>query len=297
MEWSTVLEYLILAVSLGGIYALMSIGYTIIYGVLKLINVAHGDFFMLAGFLSLWAVQEWNLPLWPGYLAGILITVAVGLLVERVAYRPLIEFRMSAFTSTVAVSMIIQAVAVIFLSPRSKSFPRPDIVTGVLHFGEVSVSTAIPFVIASSVVLFLLLVYLVNRTKMGIAMRALSEDRELVQLMGVSVNKVVVFSFVLSIGYAAAGAIVWGQRYPSFNPFVGAIVGLKGFVGAVIGGIGSIAGALLGGFILGAVEIILVGLFPQLSNFRDIFAYALMIGFLLFRPGGILNVKVIEEKV
>jgi branched-chain amino acid transport system permease protein len=297
MEWSSFLEYVILAVSLGGIYALMSIGYTIIYGVLKLINIAHGDLFMLAGFMSLWAVQEWGLPLWLGYATGIVITVVVGLLVERVAYRPLTGFKMSAFTSTVAVSMIIQAAAVIFLSPRSKPFPRPEILQGVMHFGEVSISAAIPFVIGSCVILFAILILVINRTRIGVAMRALSEDRELVELMGVRVDKVVVFSFILSIGYAAAGAIVWGQRYPSFNPFVGAIVGLKGFVGAVVGGIGSIAGAMLGGFVLGVAEIALVGLFPQLSNLRDVFAYALMIGFLLFRPGGILNVKVIEEKV
>ena len=297
MSWSNAIQFLVLALSLGGMYALIAIGYTIVYGVLKLINIAHGEFFMLAGFTGMWLVVQYGVPLQIALPLGLVLTVGFAILIERVAYKPLRNNKMSAFTSTVAVSMIIQSTVIILFTARSKGFPRPKFLDNPINLGDVVVPMVTPFIIATSVFLFLVLILIVNKTKIGRAMRALSKDMEMVQLMGVDINWVITFSFILSVGYAAAAAFLWGFRYPSFDAFSGAVVGLKGFIGAVIGGIGSIPGALLGGLILGMAEILLIAIFPKLTSFRDIFAYSLMILFLLFRPGGLFNVKVIEEKV
>ena len=297
MTWSNSVQFIIFALSLGAMYALIAIGYTIIYGVLKLINIAHGDFFMLAGFLGMWAVIRYEVPLPLGILLGLTLTVLIAIIVERVAYKPLREYKISAFTSTVAVSMIIQASAIIFITARATAFPHPAFLNTPIHLGETVIPMVTPFIIGTSVLLFIILSIIVNKTKIGMAMRAVSTDMEMVQLLGVEIDHVISFSFALSVAYAAAGAFLWGFRYPAFDPFIGVVIGLKGFIGAVIGGIGSIPGALVGGFLLGFVEIMLNGFFPKLTNYRDVFAYSLMILFLLFRPGGIFNVQVREEKV
>jgi branched-chain amino acid transport system permease protein len=292
-----VLEQIMQAVSLGGMYSLIAIGYTIIYGVLKLINVAHGDFFMLAGFLAVWLVLYKNLPLSIGFPLAVVATILIALIVERVAYRPLMHHKLSAFTSTVALSMIIESSVVIFISPKARGFPRPAAFEGVFHVAGAAIPRVTPYIIVITILLFVLLYYLVNRTKMGIAMRALSKSTELVQLRGVKIGGILSFTFALSVGYASVAALLYGLRYPAFDPFSGVAVGLKAFVGAVIGGIGSIPGALVGGFALGVTEIAFVSLFPHMTAFRDIVAYALMIIFLSVRPGGLFNVKVVEEKV
>ncbi len=297
MDFNNAFQFVILALSLGSLYALIAIGYTIIYGVLKLINIAHGDFFMLAGFLSMWGVLQYNLSLWIAIPLGLIVTVFLALVVERIAYKPLRKYKISAFTSTVAVSMIIQASVIIFFSARAKGFPTPEFLKTPIQIGNVIIPMVTPFIIVISLVLFIILSLLVNKTKLGMGMRALSLDMEAVQLMGLNIDTVISFSFALSVAYAAAAAVLWGFRYPAIDPFIGVVVGLKGFIGAVIGGAGSIPGALLGGFILGAAEIALIAIFPEASNFRDAFAYIIMIVFLLFRPGGIFNVKTREEKV
>jgi branched-chain amino acid transport system permease protein len=297
MIWSNFLQFLVLALSLGAMYALIAIGYTIVYGVLKLINIAHGDFFMLAGFLGMWAAIIYGVPLPAALILGLSVTVLIVILVERIAYKPLRKYKMAAFTSTVAVSMIIQASVIILFTARAKGFPHPAFLEQPIQVGGVIIPAVTPFIIIICVILFVILSLLVNKTKMGVAMRALSNDMEMVQLMGVNIDAVITYTFVISVAYAAAASFLWGLRYPAFDPFIGVVIGMKGFVGAVIGGIGSIAGALVGGFILGVSEILLIGFFPHLTAFRDIIAYVLMILFLLFRPGGIFNVKIREEKV
>lgn len=291
------LQFVVLGLSLGALYSLIAIGYTIIYGILKLINLAHGDFFMLGGFIAMWASIMYGVPLVWALLIGLSAGVGIILLVNQLVYRPLQKNKMAAFTSTFAVSMIIQAAVIIFMTARAKAFPRPEFLNTPINLGGVIVPMITPFIIVITLILFAALMLLVNKTKIGTAMRAVSQDMQMVTLMGVNVEKVIAFSFALSVVYAVLGSYLWGMRYPAFDSQIGIMTGLKGFIGAVIGGIGSIPGALIGGFLLGFLEIMLVGFLPEYSNVRDIFSYGLMILFLLFRPGGIFNVKVREEKV
>jgi branched-chain amino acid transport system permease protein len=297
MSWQQFVQLLFFAISLGSMYALIAIGYTIVYGLLGLINIAHGDFFMLAGFLAMWGVFRYNLP-WPiSFALAALIVPVWGMIVERLAYRPLRDYKISAFTSTVAVSFFLQSFVVIFFTARAKAFPRPAFVEKVIHYQGIEIPMVTVVIIVTSIILFILLTLIVTRTKIGRSMRALSKDVEATKLMGVNTDQVISFAFALATLYAAAAAILWGFKFPTFDPYTGIIPGLKGFIGAVIGGIGSIPGALMGGFVLGFAEIMIVGFLPDLSGWRDIIAYSIMILFLLFRPGGIFNVKVREEKV
>jgi branched-chain amino acid transport system permease protein len=297
MHLDAFLQYLAQGISLGSTYAAIAVGYTIIYGVLGLINMAHGDFFMAAAFVAMWSTTRWHIPLPASLILGTVSAVFGGVLVEKVAYRPLRNAKISAFTSTVAVSMIIETSFILFFTPRPQAFPRPELLTKVLHVGNVFIPATVFAVIAVAIVLFLTLMLVVNRTMVGRAMRALSKDMETTELMGVNVGRILSFSFALSTLFAAAAAFMFCNIYPSIDPFGGVMPGLKGFIGAVVGGIGSIPGALIGGFILGLSEIMLVAFMPTLSGFRDAFAYAILIIFLLFRPGGIFNVRVREEKV
>lgn len=297
MTFPNFLQFVVLGLSLGALYSLIAIGYTIIYGILKLINLAHGDFFMLGGFIAMWASIMYGVPLVWALLIGLSAGVGIILLVNQLVYRPLQKNKMAAFTSTFAVSMIIQAAVIIFMTARAKAFPRPEFFNTPINIAGVIVPMITPFIIVITLVLFFALMLLVNKTKIGTAMRAVAQDMQMVTLMGVNVEKVIAFSFALSVIYAVLGSYLWGMRYPAFDSQIGIMTGLKGFIGAVIGGIGSIPGALIGGFLLGFLEIMLVGFLPEYSNVRDIFSYGLMILFLLFRPGGIFNVKVREEKV
>lgn len=297
MPLDAFLQYLAQGISLGSTYAAIAVGYTIIYGVLGLLNMAHGDFFMAAPFLTMWAITRYNVPLPAALLLGTFSVVIGGVLVERVAYRPLRGLKISAFTSTVAVGVIIETSFVLFFTPRPQAFPRPEWLTKVLHVGTVYIPVTIFLVMAMAAVLFVILMIIVNKTKMGRAMRAVSKDMETTELMGANVGHIMSFAFALSTAFAAAAGFMFVSIYPSIDPFGGVMPGLKGFIGAVVGGIGSIPGALIGGFILGVGEIMLVALMPHLSGFRDAFSYAILITFLLFRPGGIFNVRVREEKV
>ncbi|HEX9115768.1 MAG TPA: branched-chain amino acid ABC transporter permease, partial [Anaerolineae bacterium] len=247
--------------------------------------------------LAMWGVLVWALPMPIAFLLGAGVTVLLVIGVERVAYRPLRKAKVSSFIGAISVSFILQNLFVVFFTPRSKPFPHPAILDQVMQFGQISVPIVTPVIVVVSGLLFLVLTFVVTRTKIGRAMRALSKDLEATQLMGVDVDRVIVFAFVLSTLFAVAGAYLWCSKYPYVDPFTGAIPGLKAFIGAVIGGIGSIPGALLGGFLLGLAEIMLVAFLPALTPYRDIFAYGILILFLLFRPGGLFNVRVREEKV
>jgi branched-chain amino acid transport system permease protein len=297
MDSDLFLQFLVNGIALGSLYALIAIGYTIIYGVVQLINAAHGEFFMVAAFMTMWGVMQYQLPWYVSFAIALLIVVALGLFVDRVAYRPLREQKTSSFIGAISVSFLLQNLFVVLFTSRAKPFPHPAILDEVLTFGNVALPVVNIFIVAVSVILFLLLFFLVVYTDIGRAMRAVSKDMEVAQLMGVNPNKIIAFAFILSTSFAAIGAFMYCAKFPYVDPFTGVIPGLKAFIGAVMGGIGSIPGAMVGGFILGLGEIMIVAFFPDLTSFRDIIAYIILILFLLFRPGGIFNVRVREEKV
>ena len=297
MDISQTIQYLINGIALGSLYALIAIGYTIIYGVVGLINMAHGDFFMVAAFLTMWGVFKYNLPWYISFAIATVITIILGLVVDRVAYKPLRDKKTSSFIGAISISLLIQTFFVVVFTSRSKPFPHPEFLDKVFTFGTVSLSVVNIAIVIVSASLFLILTYIVTKTKMGRAMRAISKDREAATMMGVDSNKIIAFAFILSTAFAAAGAFMYCSKFPYVDPFTGVIPGMKAFIGAVMGGIGSIPGAMVGGFMLGLGEIMLVASFPQLTSFRDIFSYIILILFLLFRPGGIFNIKVREEKV
>lgn len=297
MDLPLLLQFLINGIALGSLYALIAIGYTIIYGVVGLINMAHGEFFMMVAFLTMWGVLQYSMPWYVSFAAALVIAIVLVLVVEKVAYKPLRTQKTSSFIGAISVSFLLQNFFVVVFTARSKPFPHPAILDQVINFGSVALPVVNIFIVVVSAILFLILSFIVTRTKTGRAMRAISKDLEASQLMGVNPDQVIRISFILSVAFAAAGAFMYCSKFPYVDPFTGVIPGLKAFIGAVMGGIGSIPGAMVGGFLLGMAEIMLVAFFPEVTQFRDIFAYVLLIMFLLFRPGGIFNVKVREEKV
>jgi len=278
-------------------YALIAVGYNIVYGIVKLINMAHGNVFMVAGFIATWGVIGWLLPMPIAYVAGVAVAAVIMVLVDITAYRPLREYKMSAYVAAVAVGFVLQNAVIVFLSPMPLPFPRPEFASRVLHFAGLSLPFISVVATGVGVILFLGLFYLVNRTKIGKAMRAVSESREASQLMGIEPKVVITFAFALSSLYAGIGALVWGLKYPMMEYTSGVMPGLKGFIASVLGGIGHLPGSVIGGFIIGFSEVMFVAFLPRLTIWRDVFAYLLLVLFLLLRPGGIFNVKVIEEKV
>jgi branched-chain amino acid transport system permease protein len=290
-------QHFLNALTLGSLYALIAIGYTMVYGILRLINFAHGEIFMLGAYFVFWGVVLLHLPWSVAVLGAILITALTGVLVDRVAYRPLREApRISALISSIGVSFFLQNLAVVVFSAIPRQVYRPEWLTKVMIVGKVRVLPLTLFVPALSLVLMLGSIYIVYKTKPGLGMRAIAKDIETSRLMGVPVNRIISLTFGLGSALAAASGIMWALRYPQLQPIMGVIPGFKAFIAAVLGGIGSIGGAVVGGVLLGFVEIMLVAFMPELAGFRDAFAFVLLIVILLFRPTGLFGEK-LEDKV
>lgn len=297
MTFDSFLQNLANGVSLGSLYALIAIGYTMVYGILRLINFAHGDIVMLGAYIAFYGVAMFMLPWWIAFPLAILLTAGLGVVIERLAYKPLREYpRINLFTSAVAVSFLLENLGIVIFGGRPKAFERPAFMDTMLNVGGASMVSYTPIVILTALVLFVILLLIVNRTKAGMAMRALSKDIEATGLMGVNTDKIIMFTFMLGSALAAAGGILWAIKFPQINPLMGVMPGLKAFIAAVLGGIGNITGAMIGGFLLGIVEIMIVAFFPDLAGYRDAFAYTILILVLLFRPTGIMG-EVQAEKV
>ena len=298
MTLNIFIQHVVNALSLGSLYGLVAVGYTMVYGILRLINFAHGDIFMLGAYFVYFATIVYKLPWVVGVVLAVVGTTICGLLVDRIAYRPLREApRISALISAIGVSFFIENFAVVVFTGMPRPVLQPPVLMQPIQMpGGVRL---IPLGILVPVVAFLLvggLLWMLYRTKPGLAMRAISHDIETTRLMGVPVNKIIALAFGLGSALAAAAGILWALRYPRVEPFMGLFPGIKAFIAAVFGGIGSVPGAMLGGLILGFVEILSVAFFPSLSGYKDAFAFLLLIFILLFRPTGLLGER-LEDKI
>ena len=289
----TALPYIISGISVGGQYALIAIGYTMVYGILRLINFAHGDVFMVAGLMMVYLAA--SLPLYIAIPVMIVLTVLLGFLIERVAYRPLRSApRMSVMISAIGVSYLLQNLALYITGGLNKTYPSiPWISDRITLFGmETTRVTLITPIL--TIILVVALVLLINHTKIGMAMRAVSKDFETSQLMGIKINSVISSTFIIGTFLAAVGSMLFFTNYPGVVPTSGGMPGLKAFVAAVLGGIGSIPGAMLGGIIIGIIEAVASAV--GLSVWKDAVVFVVLIFVLLVKPAGILGKKT-QEKV
>jgi branched-chain amino acid transport system permease protein len=287
-----VLQQLINGVSLGSIYALIALGYTMVYGIILLINFAHGDILMVGAytaFFVLGAIGAGPQGMLLAFVVSMAVCASFGITIERLAYRPLRSApRLNSLITAIAVSLILENGARVlpFIGPNPRQFPRPAVIN-IKIAGELSISTIEITVIVLSALLMLALNYIINYTKRGKAMRAVSFDHQAASLMGISVNRIISFTFALGSVLAAAGGVLYASAYPQVNPMMGMMPGLKAFVAAVLGGIGSIPGAMLGGFILGIAETFTKGFISSL--FSDAISFSILIIVLLIKPTGILG--------
>jgi branched-chain amino acid transport system permease protein len=290
------LQHLTNALSLGSLYALIAIGYTMVYGILRLINFAHGEVFMLGGYIAFYAITLVFMPWWAGFIVALGLTGIFGVGLERAAYRPLRHSpRISIMISAIGASFLMQNLAIVIFGGRPKGFPVPDIFNKVVKLGTVSVVSVSLFIPVLTAVLLSILIIIIHKTKTGMAMRAVSTDLAAARLMAIDVNKIVSFTFGTGSVLAAIGGVMWSFKYPQLNPTMGMIPGLKCFIAAVIGGIGNISGAVLGGLLLGFIEILVIAALPTLTGYRDAFAFVLLIIVLLVKPSGLMGKNQIEK--
>ena len=295
MEPTLLAQQLINGLSLGSLYGLIAIGYTMVYGILRLINFAHGDVMMMGCYFAFYGILMFSLPWWVSFFVAIILTAALGILIDRGAYRPVRNApRISALITAIGVSFFLENLGLVVFGGRPKGFQVPELFTGIHEIGGVRVLELhlwIPLITLAVLAAILLIIF---RTRAGRAMRCISMDMETTKLMGVDINRIIAITFAVGSAAAAIGGILWAMRYPQINPLMGIIPGLKAFVAAVLGGIGNVTGAMVGGLLLGFAEILLVAIAPDLAGYRDAIAFAILILILLFRPTGLLGQKLPE---
>ena len=289
------LTYLLSGISVGGQYALIAIGYTMVYGILRLINFAHGDVFMVAGLIMVYAIAG-GLPMWLSIILVLVLTVVLGVVIERVAYKPLRSSpRMSVMISAIGVSYLLQNCALYFTGGLPRSYPSIPFLSKQITIWGATTKMVTLITPILTVVLIFALVLLINHTKIGMAMRAVAKDFETSQLMGVKINSVISFTFVIGCFLAAVGSLLYFSNYTTVVPTSGAMPGLKAFVAAVFGGIGSIPGAVIGAFIIGICENIIKSFGEGWTVFSDAFTFVLLIVILLVKPTGIFGEKATDK--
>ena len=292
---SIFLQQLINGVSLGSLYSLIAIGYTMVYGILRLINFAHGDVLMMGCYFAFYGMLIFSLPWWVSFPVALALTAFLGVAIDRGAYLPVRKApRISALITAIGISFLLENLALVIFGGRPKAFHRPALFGQILQWREVQLIALSLWIPVITLLLILVLLYVIYRTRTGRAMRAISRDMETVRLMGVDVNRITSITFALGSALAAAGGILWALKYPQIDPYMGIIPGLKAFVAAVLGGIGNVVGAAIGGLLLGVLEIMLIAFMPGLAGYKDAFAFLILIGILLFRPIGIMGEKLPE---
>jgi branched-chain amino acid transport system permease protein len=308
-----VVQQLVNGLSLGALYALIAVGYTVVYGIVQLINFAHGEIFMIGAFgaLATWLIIGrdssglWLLPIM--LIVGIAASVGVALLTERLAYRPLRNApRLAPLITAIGVSIFLQELVRLFYgripgfpdAKRAIPFPQIDVVTGpAVNLGGVTLQRGAVFTLAALAVCAVALYLFVNRSRLGRAMQATSQDPDTARLMGINVDRIIMVAFALGAALAAVAGLAWGLRYTNIDFRMGFLAGLKAFTAAVLGGIGNINGAVVGGLVLGVVEgmvTFIPGTFGG-SAWKDVWAFVLLILVLVFRPQGLLGARVVDR--
>ena len=290
MTWTLFLQHLVNGAALGFVFALVAIGYTLVYGVVKLVNFAHGDIFMMATFFVFYGITLFSLPWWLAFVIAIFLTILLGMGVEKVAYRPLRNApRISSLCSAIGMSFLLENFAVVVFGGRQKPFYQPEVLIKTITIANVRIQLVSIVTVVVSVGALLFLNYLVYKTKMGLAMRALAHDFDTAKLMGINVDRTISFTFAVGSGLAAISAIFWALRYPQIWPFMGVFPGWRAFTAAIIGGIGSIKGAMIGGFSIGLLTILMVAFMPNMAGYKDAFIFVALVLILLFKPTGLFG--------
>jgi len=281
--------------SLGAIYALIALGYTMVYGIIKLINFAHGDIMMVGAYVGFFSLSFLGSNIMVAMIYAMVVCALLGILIEKVAYKPLRNStRIAALITAIGVSLFLEYVTMFLLGPAQRVFPASAFPAKSYHLIGITISNKDLYVFCSAVVLMVLLQYIIRMTKTGKAMRAVSEDQEAAMLMGISVDRTISITFAIGSALAAAAGVMIGIYYNTVNPLMGIIPGLKAFVAAVLGGIGIIPGAMVGGFLMGILETMVSGYGNSL--YRDAVAFGVLIFILLIKPTGLFG-KNTGEKV
>lgn len=291
MEW---IQQLVNGISLGSIYALIALGYTMVYGIIKLINFAHGDVFMIGAFIGFYAIAQWELGFFPALLLAMAVCAVFGVLIERIAYKRLRNAtRIAALITAIGVSLLIEYTTIFFRGAQPAAYPEV-VKNRILDVFGVQISSTSILILSVSIVLMILLQFIVHKTKIGKAMRAVSHDADAARLMGINVDHTISATFAIGSALAGAAGVIFGVYYTKIDPLMGVIPGVKAFIAAVLGGIGIIPGAMVGGMLLGVVESMVSAL--GYSLWRDAAAFVILILILIFRPSGIFG-KNAREKV
>ena len=297
MSGTYLLQQILNGLVLGSFYALVAVGFSMIYGILRLINFAHGDVVMVGAFSAFAILLVFGLPLWAAVLAVLTIGALLAMLIDLVAFRPQRGApQVNGFITSLGVSILMQNLGILLLSGRPRPFNLPDWLRNNLEIAGARMTVLeLVTVVVTLVVLFGLTLF-VRRTRLGIAMRATAENPAAAQLMGIRVNRAIATAFALGGALAALAGLLWAGRTGQIHPLMGFVPGLKAFVAAVIGGVGSLLGAVLGGYLLGFAEVLFVGLLPPLyGSYRDAFVFGLLILILLLLPNGLLG-RATEER-
>ena len=288
----TWLPYILAGIAVGGQYALIAIGYTMVYGILRLINFAHGDVVMWSGLIMVYLITV--LPLGISVILVIIFAIVLGTTIEKVAYRPLCSApRMSIMISAIGVSYLLQNFALYITGGLTKTYPEIGFLQKTVKIGSATTKMVTVITPVLTIVLVFLLVMLIKHTKIGMAMRAVSRDFETSSLMGIDINRVITVTFVIGCGLAAIGSVLYFSNYTGINPMSGAMPGLKAFVAAVFGGIGSVPGAVVGAFVIGICENLIKG--AGWTTFSDAFTFVLLIVILMVKPTGLFGEKNIDK--
>lgn len=290
MDITTFIQQMVNGFSLGSMYALIAIGYTMVYGVLRLINFAHGDIMMVGAFLGYTFISILGLPFPIAVVLAVVLSALAGIITDKIAYKPLRDApRISLLITAIGISFFLENAFTVFAGGVPRAFPVPEYMENI--FTVANITFSVSSIMVPAVTLFLLvgILFVLYRTKYGMAIRALSFDIKTVNLMGIDANMIISIVFALGSALAAVGGIFWVVNYPSVEPMMGVLVGLKAFAAAVVGGIGSVTGAVLGGFIIGFTEVVVIAFWPELGGFKDAFAFIFLIFVLIFKPTGIMG--------